>query len=170
MDECRPFSTEPATVTVEATAVATATPNLTEEVTDSQLGRWPWGVLQYKHIVLSAAEIYRIEPKLFLALIYIEGNNPPMCPDGPWTASCTSTEGAIGPAQVMPFHFPEGIDGRDPANNIPKGMEILRNYIDLAGGERKGLAFYNCGPAGFEDAPTLCLGYADKVLNEYNSR
>jgi len=128
------------------------------------------GVLQYKPIILSAAKIYRIEPKLFLAVIYIEGGNPERCPDGLWTASCTSRSGAIGPAQVKPFHFLEGVNGRDPAINIPKGMEILREYIDLAGEIRKGLAFYNCGPTGFEENPTPCWEYADRVLTEYSSR
>lgn len=143
-----------------------------EEIVDPDLGRWPRGVLQYKPIVLSAVKVYRIvEPKLFLAVIYIEGNLPERCPDGPWTRSCTSRDGAIGPAQVMPFWFPEGVDGRDPAINIPKGMEILQEYISSVGGDkRKGLAYYNCGPGGFETDPTLCWKYADDVLFEYTSR
>jgi hypothetical protein len=176
MGRWRPFSADPATVKVEATSVATPTPDPWEEISDPDLGRWPIGVLQYKPIILSAMEAYQIKqftPKLFLSVIYKEGRFPDRCPDGPWTASCTSESGAIGPAQVMPFHFPEGVDGSIPAVNIPKGMELLRDFIKDAGGEvRKGLAFYNCGETDFDVNPSqqLCLNYADDVLSEYNSR
>jgi hypothetical protein len=128
--------------------------------------------LQYKPIILAGGKTYQIEPKLFAALIYIEGGYPERCPDGPWTASCTSNAGAIGPAQVMPFNFPDGVDGRDPAINILRGMELLQEYMgDFDGDVRSGLAAYNCGPTRLiTESPATCWKYADDVLHQYNSR
>jgi len=88
------------------------------------------------------------------------------CPDGPCTASCTSSAGAIGPAQVMPFHFKEGENARDLGVNIGKGAEILNSYIGQMGSIRGGFAAYYCGPNTTRWVnPDECWRYANKVLS-----
>lgn len=134
---------------------------------------WPAEIQQWKGLIEKYSYEYSLDPDLVGAVMYIESwFNPATypaglrsCPDGPSTSSCTSYAGAMGMMQVMPFHFKEGEDGRDPETNIKKGTAILRAYLNEMGSIDGGLAAYNAGPRGAR------LGggwdYAVKVLNAY---
>lgn len=71
----------------------------------------------------------------------------------------------MGQMQVMPFHFKNGENGRDPDTNIRKGCAVLRTYMDYMGTLKGGLAAYNAGPGGAANGGGW--GYADKVLSVY---
>lgn len=128
-------------------------------------GNWPEEIRRVEDLIITSAEKYGLYPELYASLIYLESWYPGRCPDGPVTGSCTSSAGAIGPAQVMPYHFGEGENGRDPATNIAKGAEILRRYTDAMGTQEGGLAAYYCGPnQQYWINPVECWQYVDQVM------
>jgi soluble lytic murein transglycosylase-like protein len=132
---------------------------------------WPDDILALEGIIAVAADMNGLDPNLLAALIKKESWFNPAnfpqglrrCPEGPCSGSCTSTEGALGPAQVMPYHFGTHEDGRDLVTNIRRGAKILRGYIDKKGGTRKGLAAYYCGPNNVTYWQE-CWAYADSIL------
>jgi len=136
---------------------------------------WPPDILKLADIIVLESSESGVDPDLMAAVIFVESwfnpENPvgyERCPDGPSTSSCTSRSGAIGPAQVMPFHFKPGEDARNVRTNIGRGAEILSSYTAVMGSVRGGLAAYYCGPntVGWVD-PSECWRYADKVLEVY---
>ncbi|MEA2020516.1 MAG: lytic transglycosylase domain-containing protein [Patescibacteria group bacterium] len=165
------------------------------EVAKEGLSRvWPQEILALEGLVVEAANMFGHDPNLVAALIKTESwfsqkrcpkNRPDLwgepgtrrynecktawqlCPEGPATSSCTSVAGAKGPAQVMPYHFFPGEDGRDLSTNIYRGAEILRDYTDRKGGNiRTGLAAYYCGP-NKTTYPAHCWSYVEKVMGNY---
>jgi hypothetical protein len=161
-----------------ATPTPSATPTQVSEPTPAAgseailSSKWPSEVLQYDKIISDAMSSQDLDPELMAALIYRESWFPTTwakgyerCPDGPCSSSCTSVAGALGPAQVMPYHFREGENGRDPKTNITRAAEILREDIDKMGSELGGLAAYQCGPSeGDWKKPDACWKYAASVL------
>jgi len=136
---------------------------------------WPSDILKLADIIVSESSESGLDPDLMAAVIFVESwFNPEntvgyeRCPDGPSTSSCTSRVGAIGPAQVMPFHFKEGEDARNVRTNIGRGAELLSEYTATMGSVRGGLAAYYCGPNTTKWVdPSECWRYADKVLGLY---
>jgi len=137
--------------------------------------RWPPEVRRWEELIAEAAESQGLDPDLFASLIKKESWFPvdtwpqgfERCPEGPVTPSCTSVSGALGIAQVMPFHFSPGEDGRDPRTNLFRGGEILAEYIALKGGDlRAGLAAYHGGPYR-ETYRQIDWEYADLILTWY---
>lgn len=162
-----PFIRQPESVATDTNVV------LAQEVQTQLSPSLPPEVLRWKELIVEAAQENGLDPNLYAALIkkesWFPSTWPPgfeRCPDGPVTPSCTSRSGALGIAQVMPFHFGPEEDGRDPRTNIFRGAEILARYIETKGGDVKlGLAAYNCGP---NRKPTPgCLAYADQILEWY---
>lgn len=136
---------------------------------------FPMEVLQWEELIVAGAQSFGLDPNLYAALIKKESWFPvdtwpqgfERCPDGPVTPSCTSKSGAIGIAQVMPFHFGPGEDGRDPRTNIFKGAEVLTEAFTIKNGDvRAALAAYNAGPYR-ETYPAESWAYADKILEWY---
>lgn len=151
---------------------------------------WPPEILALGEIVVDAATRFGHDPELFAALVKTESWFSPercprgrpdlwgeryskcktaweLCPEGPSTSSCTSVAGAIGPAQVMPYHFYPGENGRDLSTNVFRGAEILRDYTNKKGGNiRMGLAAYYCGP-NKTTYPAHCWSYVEKVMGNY---
>jgi soluble lytic murein transglycosylase-like protein len=132
--------------------------------------KWPSSILQWSDLIGKYASSNDLDPNLVAGVAYQESWFPvdtypagySRCPDGPNTSSCTSSAGAIGIMQVMPFHASGGEDLRDPETNISKGCGILRSYIGQMGSIRGGLAAYNAGPGGADQGGGW--GYADGVL------
>ncbi|MDP1710660.1 MAG: transglycosylase SLT domain-containing protein [candidate division WWE3 bacterium] len=163
-----PFIRQPESVATDTNVV------LAQEVQTQLSASLPTEVLRWKELIVGAAREYGLDPNLFAALIQKESWFPigtwpqgfDRCPNGPVTPSCTSTSGALGMAQVMPFHFAYNEDGRDPQTNLFRGAEILARYIEVKGGDlRLGLAAYNCGPN--REPTSGCLAYADQILEWY---
>lgn len=130
---------------------------------------WPETIQQWGGWITKYADDNGLDPNLVAAVMYRESWFPETytggwnrCPDGPNSASCTSTAGAIGPMQVMPLHQKAGENLRDVETNIKKGCAILRTYIDYMGSELGGLAAYNAGPGGAKAGGGW--GYAKDVL------
>ena len=155
----------PFTLTPE---VSEPTPAAGSEAVKSLSGNWPQEIRRVENLIITSAEENGLRPELYASLIYHESWYPGRCPDGPVTGSCTSSAGAIGPAQVMQYHFGEGEDGRDPAINIAKGAEILRIYTDAMGSQDGGLAAYYCGPnQRFWVNSAECWQYIDQVMQVF---
>lgn len=130
---------------------------------------FPAEVRQWEELIVEAAQESGLDPNLYAALIKKESwtFDRELCPDGPVTPSCTSRSGALGIAQVMPFHFSEDEEGRDPRTNIFRGAEILSEYLARKNGDvRMGLAAYNCGP-NRSTYDSGCWAYADQILEWY---
>lgn len=63
-------------------------------------------------------------------------------------ASISSTAGAQGLFQVMPFHFSTGETMTDPETNARRGVSYLAQCLDMANGDTgRALACYNGGPS-----------------------
>jgi len=96
--------------------------------------------------IVPSARRYGILPSLFAGLVHLESggdNSPRPWGTGPYRDICaTSTAGAIGVAQVMPFHFVPGQNPCDPATNIDVGCRVLRGAYDRCGDWDKALAGY----------------------------
>lgn len=115
---------------------------------------------QYEKFVRRAAARYDINPGLLAAVGQIESG---------WrTGAATSSAGARGPLQTMPFWSDASNDpygsfdpNRNPGRGIMLGAAILRGYLNQAGGRRRGLAYYNAGPGNWEAG----TDYAQLVLN-----
>lgn len=171
--QLQPFSTDPDSVGVTPTPTQVSE-SISAAGSEARLSaNWPTEVLQYRKIIIAAATSQGLDPELMAALIYEESWFPPtwergyeLCPDGPCSSSCTSVAGALGPAQVMPFHFTLGENGRDPRTNITRAAEKLREYTGMMGSPRGGLAAYQCGPYTPNwTNPNVCWQYADDVLS-----
>lgn len=78
-----------------------------------------------------------IDPNLAATVMQIESCGDPRA---------TSSAGAMGLFQVMPFHFSAGENPYEPDTNALRGMGYLRRSLDKAGGNaRLALAGYNGG-------------------------
>ena len=141
-----------------------------EEVAEVLLkGNWPVEIRVIETEITKASLQYGLNRQIYASVIKKESWFPISwadgwirCPDGPVTMSCTSSSGAIGVAQVIPFHFSSDEDGRDLWTNVSRGAEILAGNIQTTGSVRTGLAAYVCGPNDYDHQE--CWDYADEVL------
>ena len=123
-------------------------------------GEWEEEILAIEEVLVKESKDESLNPQLYAAVIHRESYTN--CPDGPVTMSCVSSAGAIGPAQVMPFHYEDWEDKTDLRLNLEKGAQVLSDYIESMGSVRAGLAAYNCGPSNYDHKQ--CWDYADEVL------
>lgn len=80
---------------------------------------------------------YSLDPNLIAVVMQIESCGHP---------EITSSAGAQGLFQVMPFHFAEGENGLDPSTNAKRGLSYLSRALELSGGNQTlALAGYNGG-------------------------
>ncbi len=136
--------------------------------------RWPLEIQKWSDYFLWCEKTYGLSADLVAAVSYKESWFPiktypqgySRCPDGPSTMSCTSSAGAIGVMQVMPFHARVGENLRDPATNFRKGCSILKSYIGTMGSIEGGLAAYNAGPGGANRG--VGWTYSSDVLKIYS--
>ena len=81
-----------------------------------------------------------LDPNLIATVMQIESCGDPQA---------TSSAGAIGLFQVMPFHFESGENPYDPMVNAQRGLDYLRRALETRGGDpRLGMAGYNGGISG----------------------
>jgi len=104
--------------------------------------------------IFEIAEDYGLDPELWASVILQES--------GGW-AGAESTAGAMGLAQVMPFH---GCARWEPRRNLDCGAEILAGHLEDYN-LRKALAAYNAGVGGM--AKGLGFDFADAVLAIYDA-
>ena len=115
----------------------------------------------YANAIWNSSEKYSIEAKLFLCIVIMESGAKDYV---------ISSAGAIGVAQIMPFHInmliSKGIfnnqrDFYDGVKSIEAGAYIYSIYYKWAKGDNlKASAAYNAGPGNWRKG----LGYAGKVL------
>lgn len=116
-------------------------------------------VSQYVTYAYAAAEQYRIDPLLIIALISVESAFNP---------TAESIWGAQGLTQVIPRFHPEKLalfgpsaSLLDPKVSIFVGAQVLREYIRATGSVEGGLQRY---VGSIEDPDQI---YSNKVLNEH---
>ncbi len=85
------------------------------------------------------AALYNLDPNLLATIMQIES-----CGD----ADVSSSAGAQGLFQVMPFHFAPGENQTDPDTNAMRGASFLNECLAMSSGD-SGLAMacYNGGPS-----------------------
>lgn len=99
-------------------------------------GTWKW-----RDTIVAAGIANDIPPGLIQAVMAVESGGDPKALGGQ----------SMGLMQIMPFWFKAGEDPWDPATNIHKGAQILRQCEDKAGGWHPGedwtkaIACYNSG-------------------------
>ncbi len=82
---------------------------------------------------------YDLDPNLLATVMQIESCGHP---------TVTSSSGAQGLFQVMPFHFDLGEDQLDPDTNAKRGADFLQQCLAWADGDiGRALACYNGGPS-----------------------
>ncbi len=92
------------------------------------------------------AQQYDLDPNLVATVMQIESCGDPQA---------TSTAGARGLFQVMPFHFAPGEDPYQPGVNARRGLGYLRRALRKAKGDvALALAMYNGGPGVLALPPT----------------
>lgn len=91
----------------------------------------------WKPLIAEWALAWEIDPNLIATLIQIESCGDPYV---------SSSAGAQGLFQVMPFHFDPGEDMLDVQNNARRGLNYLNGGLDRSGGHAGlALAGYNGG-------------------------
>jgi soluble lytic murein transglycosylase-like protein len=84
------------------------------------------------------ADAYNLDPNLLATVMQIESCGHP---------NISSSAGAQGLFQVMPFHFTDGQNQTDPDTNANAGAKFLQQCLVWANGDPgKALACYNGGP------------------------
>ena len=96
-------------------------------------------------LILSNATQYDLPPLTLAAMIQQESS---------YRSHVSSAAGAVGLTQVMPRYWQQTCPGDlyDPAINIRCGSSILARYTQAGGSLKKGLAYYNVGPSGYENS------------------
>jgi hypothetical protein len=91
----------------------------------------------------TAARKYRVDPKIFRALVKQESGG---------NQGARSPAGAIGLTQLMPGTARSlGVNPQDPQQNLDGGAKYLREQLDRFGGDyHKALAAYNAGPGAVQ--------------------
>jgi len=119
------FSNPPVNEHINPVAASAISPIFTPEVQ-----HWSSKIVEW-------AKLYEIDPNMLATVIQIES-----C--GDWEAG--SVAGAQGLFQVMPFHFTDGEDSKDPDTNARRGIIYLKQSLQAAGGHfGLALAGYNGG-------------------------
>lgn len=94
-------------------------------------------VLYWADSISRWASASKLDPNLVATIMQIESCGDPRA---------TSTAGAMGLFQVMPFHFSSLDDPYNPETNAARGLAYLARSLDAANGDaRLALAGYNGG-------------------------
>ncbi|MBL8955808.1 MAG: peptidoglycan-binding protein [Myxococcaceae bacterium] len=111
-------------------------------------GSLPQPYAQYAPMVMEAARRYNLPPELLFGIMMRESNGQNIRGDGGHGRGLMQIDDRSHGAWLAANQ-----GGMDPASNIMKGAEILRQSIDAFGGDvRKGLAAYNAGVGGVRRA------------------
>lgn len=117
------------------------------------------GTSDYTDLITKAATTTGVPEEYIKGLIDIESQG---------SATARSPKGAMGLMQVMPFHFKEGENGMDPATNIMRGAEILRdNYNHYGNWDSAAAAYFGAvdaqgNPTTASDGITTGVDYVRK--------
>ena len=95
--------------------------------------------------IIESADRHDLSPALIAALIRQEST---------YRSNAISPAGAVGLTQVIPRYWQQKCPGNLKAENIniACGSYVLSHYKQLAGSEKKALAYYNVGPSGYENS------------------
>lgn len=94
-------------------------------------------VLHWSDSIVRWASASNLDPNLVAAIMQIESCGDPRA---------TSSAGAMGLFQVMPFHFQAGENPYDPEINALRGLNYLTRSLAAANGDvRLAMAGYNGG-------------------------
>jgi len=96
-------------------------------------------VLFWEDKILLWGEQYGLDPNLIATVMQIES-----CGD----KGATSSAGAMGLFQVMPYHFSAGENAYQPGTNARRGLNYLRQALTSGGSVRMAFAGYNGGISG----------------------
>ncbi|MBN1680968.1 MAG: transglycosylase SLT domain-containing protein [Anaerolineae bacterium] len=97
-------------------------------------------VLRWQPDIERWADEYQVNPNVIAIVIQIESCGNP---------TAISGAGALGLMQVMPFHFPNGLNMLNPDTNVSQGMTVFYECLTQYAGWDLGLALacYNGGPS-----------------------
>jgi len=102
-------------------------------------------VLYWRSDILRWSDEYGLDPNLIATVMQIESCGHP---------EVSSSAGALGLFQVMPFHFGSDENPLDPETNARRGLSYLARSVDLAGGRPDlALAGYNGGHGQINRVP-----------------
>jgi len=96
-------------------------------------------VQYWSNDIVRWANQWGLDPNLVATVMQIESCGDP---------KASSSAGAMGLFQVMPFHFASGENGYDPETNAKRGMSYLTRSQTAGGSIKMALAGYNAGITG----------------------
>lgn len=133
--------------------------------TNKVLGNLPLADQKLSTLIESAAQKYKVDPKLVAAVAEVESNG---------RQEAISQAGAIGVMQLMPDTAASlGVDPYDKQQNVEGGAKYLRQMLDTFGGDlKKAVAAYNAGPGAVKAYGGIppykeTQNYVNKVLDIY---
>lgn len=133
--------------------------------TEKVLGNLPLADQKLSTLIESAAQKYKVDPKLVAAVAEVESNG---------RQEAVSQAGAIGVMQLMPDTAASlGVDPYDKQQNVEGGAKYLRQMLDTFGGDlKKAVAAYNAGPGAVKAYGGIppykeTQNYVNKVLDIY---
>ena len=101
-------------------------------------------VLYWEERIVEWVQAWDIDPNLAATVMQIESCGHP---------DVSSSAGATGLFQVMPYHFAAGEDATDPDTNAYRGLSYLARSLEAHDGDvYKALAGYNAGIGGSQRA------------------
>ena len=98
---------------------------------------------QIAPLIIQNAERHQVSPSVLAAVIRQESH---------YRIGATSPAGAVGLTQVIPRYWQKKCPGDlyQADINVNCGALILQHYEQLAGSQKKALAYYNVGPSAYE--------------------
>ncbi len=124
-------------VTPEPTPQAAASTPIAQTTTTALSPIFTAEVQYWAEQIMGWSATYQIDPNLIATVIQIESCGDP---------TVSSSAGAQGLFQVMPFHFAAGEDMLDIATNARRGLAYLQGALELSNGDvGLALAGYNGG-------------------------
>ncbi len=114
------------------------TADITEEARERAWGLLPAKVARWRPQISRGAARNGLDELMLATIVTMESLGNP---------NAVSSAGALGLAQVMPFHFDPSQDPFDTQTNLDVGGRVLKNCMVVAGGRfRYAAACYNGGP------------------------
>jgi soluble lytic murein transglycosylase-like protein len=96
-------------------------------------------VLHWQNEIVIWADEHQLDPNLVATVMQIESCGDP---------HALSPAGAMGLFQVMPYHFAHGEDPYNPETNSLRGLNYLKDSVEIYGDIGLALAGYNGGIQG----------------------
>jgi soluble lytic murein transglycosylase-like protein len=107
-------------------------------------------------MVKQAAQRHGIPERILINLVEVESD---------WDCRAISSAGALGLAQLKPYHFRNGEKWSNPKHNLNASARLLKGYYLKFGSWHRALTAYNRGITITVSRGLYRSRYSEKILN-----